>query len=396
MNLSYFFLGAVRVSADYCNITPLLNLCMYCGIPYSEFHAYQDRVTLRFRASAFKKMKQEADARGICYTVEDRIGLPFFLGKYKYRFGLSLGIILAAAVVFASHQFVWDIKVTGNEKMTSGEVVSLLRGYGFSAGSYIPRVNTDRIENKILIDSDRISWMSINIVGTVAEVQVRERVEAESQSVYLKPANLVAKKSGIVEEVRLFRGKAVVGAGKYVEKGELLVSGLFDSVQQGFRYTRAAGEIYARTVEEFYIEIPYEYEGKTYTGEEYSNKYLNFFDFSMNISKKGGNEGAFYDKIDIVEDCSILGVLDTPFSLKTERYLEYETVMMTRTPEEAENLAYFTLEERLANMAEDTVLIKKTVTPYVREDRFLLHCIIVLIEDIASVSEFEVEIGEPK
>ena len=190
------------------------------------------------------------------------------------------------------------------------------------------------------------------------------------------------------------RGNVVVSSGKYVEKGDLLVSGLFDSVHEGFRYTRAAGEVYARTVEEFYIEIPYEYEGKTYTGEGYSNKYLNFFDFSMNISKKSGNEGAFYDKISIVEEYSVFGLIETPFSLHTERYLEYETVSMTRTQSEAEELAYFSLEERLAAMAEDKILIKKTVTPLIREDRFILHCVIVLIENIARTQEFEVEIAE--
>jgi len=396
MNLSYFFLGSVTVSADYNNITSLLNLCMYYSIPYSDFQALADRVTMRFRIKAYQKMKKEAQARGIPYNVEKKSGLPFWLDRYKYRFGLSLGILLALALVFASHRFIWDIDVTGNEKMTSREIREILDSYGFSVGSYIPRLNTDKLENKILIDSDRISWISINVVGTVAEVQVREREEGASQSVITRPANLIAKKSGIIEEVRVFRGKTMVGAGKYVKKGDLLVSGLFDSVQVGFRYTRAAGEIYARTVEEFYIEIPYEYEGKVYTGEGYSNKYLNFFDYSMNISKNSGNEGALYDKIDIVEDCSLWGFIETPISLRTERYLEYETAMMTRTVEEAEELAYFNLEERLSAMAENTVLIKKTVMPYERDDRFLLHCVIVLIEDIASVSEFDVELGEQK
>jgi len=394
MNLSYFFLGSVTVWADYGNITPLLNLCMYYVIPYSDFSAQKDGVSLCLRLSEFKKMKKEADARGICYTVLKKGGLPFAVGKYKSRLGLILGIILAAVTVFASHRFIWDIEVVGNEKITSGEIIATLEKYGFSRGSYIPSVNTDKIENRILIDSDSIAWISINIVGTVANVEVRERAAAETHSPSLKPANLVAGKSGIIEEVRIFHGNAVVGAGKYVEKRDLLISELFDSVHEGFRYTRAAGAVYARTVEEFYIEIPYEYEGKTYTGEGYSNKYLNFFDFSMNISKKSGNEGALYDKISIVEDYSIFGLINTPLSLCTERYLEYETVSMTRDPKEAEALAYFNLESRLAALAEDTVLIKKTVTPLIREDRFILHCVIVLIENIAMTQEFEVEIAQ--
>ena len=51
-------------------------------------------------------------------------------------------------------------------------------------------------------------------------------------------------------------------------------------------------------------------------------------------------------------------------------------------------------DKRLADMSEDSTLIKKTVIPLVRDDRFILHCVIVLIEDIAEVSEFEVILGE--
>ncbi len=394
MNLSYYFLGSVEISVDYTNITPLLNLCMYQSIPYSDFHADSDKVTMRLRLTAYKRLEKEAMARGIEFKVIRNQGLPFILGRYRYRFGLFLGILCAAAMILLSQRFIWEIDIVGNESLTSHEICEALSRQGFSVGSYIPHANTDRIENKILIESDTISWISINIIGTVAEVQIRERTEQRSESVVSKPANLVASKSGIIEEVRVFRGNTVVASGKYVEKGELLVSGLFDSVQVGFRYTRAAGEVYARTVEEFYIEIPYEYEGKVYTGAEYSNKYLNFFDYSMNISKKCGNEGAFYDKIDNVEDCELFWGIKTPFTLRTERFLEYKTVSMTRTRSGAEELAYFELESRLAALSENATMLKKTVTPYAFEDRFILHCVIVLIEDIAEVSEFDVELGE--
>ncbi len=394
MNFSYFLLGAVTVSVDYSNITPLLNLCMYKGIPYSDFCSGGDGVTMRFRLTAYKILEREAGSRGIEYKVVRKQGLPFLLGRYRYRSGLFSGLLCATMLILLSQRFIWEIDVVGNEKLTSREVCEVLSEHGFSVGSYIPSANTERIENKILIDSDTISWISINISGTVAEVQIREREEPSSESVVTKPANLVASKSGIIEEVRIFRGNTVVASGQYVEKGDLLVSGLYDSVQVGFRFTRASGEVYARTVEEFYIEIPYEYEGKVYTGAEYCNKYLNFFDYSMNISKKCGNDAVFYDKIDIVESCELFFGIKTPFSLRTERYLEYETVSMTRDRSAAEELAYFELESRLSELSDSATMLKKTVTPYAREDRFILHCVIVLIEDIAAVSEFDVELGE--
>lgn len=394
MNIAYFLLGSVKISADYENATALLNLCMYLSIPYTEFRTAPDRVTMRLRLFAFRKLKREATARGIEYKIEKKDGIPVMLARYKYRFGIFVGALLSVVMVITAQSFVWNIEVTGNEKLTSAEVKEILKQHGFGVGSYIRNVDTDVIENQILLDSDTVSWIAINISGTTANIELREREAPKSESVSLKPANLIARKSGIVEEVRIYRGNCVVGAGKFVRKGELLVSGLYDSVQVGFRYTRASGEVIARTVEEFYIEIPYEYDGKVYTGEEYCDKYLIFFDYSINIYKNSRKNGEFYDKISIVEDCVLPGGVKTPFALRSESYLEYENVTLHRTPKEAEELAYFELESRLADMAEGSTLIQKTVTPYIRDDRFMLHCVLVIIEDIAEVSEFDVVLGE--
>lgn len=392
MRLVYWLLGCVRISVGLEDAAALLNLCMQYCIPYSDFEASEGRVLLTLRLRGYKRLRSEVLRRGIAYREERRRGLPILLGRYRNRYGILVGGLLAAAAIFLSHNLVWDIRVTGNERITASQVRALLAEYGFSVGSYIPSVNTDRLENKIMLDSDVISWMSVNIVGTVAEVQIREVEGERREDATAKPANLIAAKAGLVEEVRIFRGKVMVGAGSIVEKGDLLVSGLFDSERVGFRYTRAAGQVLARTTGEFFIEIPYEYEGIRYLDEEYYDKYLNFFNFSINISKNSGKEGVLYDKIDIVENCSLFDGAQTPIEIRTVRYRGYERVTLTRTAAEAEELAYFELSQRLGEMAEDCVIIRKTVTPRVGETSFSLYCVVVCIEDIASVSEFEVDI----
>ena len=65
---------------------------------------------------------------------------------------------------------------------------------------------------------------------------------------------------------------------------------------------------------------------------------------------------------------------------------------MTRTAEEAESLAYIELSKRLSEDAEDGIIVSKTITPTLKENSFVLSCKIEIIEDIASVSEFEVDI----
>ena len=102
----------------------------------------------------------------------------------------------------------------------------------------------------------------------------------------------------------------------------------------------------------------------------------------------------FYDKIYIVENFCFPDGKETPFSLTTVKYSEYETVLATRTAEEASSLAYFELSRRLGALAESGIVIRKTVTPVLKEDSFMLVCTIVMIEDIAVTREFEVEISD--
>lgn len=394
MRAHYFLLGCVTVAADLENATSILNICMFRCIPYVSIDVSDDETVMCFRSNAFIKFKNEADKCGVQYDVIKKSGLPYILDRYRHRYGILFGILLAALLIFLSQQFIWNIDVVGNESITSSKIKAMLNGHGFKVGSLISRVNTDRIENEMLIDSDEISWISINIMGTVAQVQVRENTSADADIHMTRPANIVAKKSGLIEEVRLYRGNAVTVSGKYVEKGELLISGIFDSNTVGFRYTRAAGTVLARTVTEYLVEIPYKYDEKVYTGGEYCDKYLNFFDYSINICENSRNIEAFYDKIETVENYSFYDGTQTPFSLRTVRYLEYETETAYRTRETAEALAYFELDRKLRSVADSSVMLKKEITPIAASDRFILRCTVVSIEDIAEVSEFEVELGK--
>ncbi len=393
MSLTRFFCGGVTYHATAEGAAPLLDLCMRCGIPYTDLRNTPDGILVTFFPWHRKGLEKAAAGEGIPLTLRSVSGLPAILWRYRRRYGILLGGILAAVLVWLSGQFIREICVVGNETVTASEILGLLEEQGLHVGSYAPHINTDRVENSLLKSTDRLSWISVNILGGRAEVEVREYAAATPVLPEKKPANLVAKADGVIEEVRIYRGKTVVKAGQFVRKGELLVSGLYDSTQVGFRFTRAAGEVLARTETEIYIEIPYEYEGIRYTGAEYYDKYLIFFDYLINISKNSGNLGALYDKIDIVEECCLPNGEGIPLELRTVKYSEYEKVKMTRTPAEAEALAYAALSERLSALAEDAILLRKSVTPGVGEASFSLFCRVTVIGNIAEVKEFEVDMS---
>ncbi len=394
MNITYLCLGYAEVFADGESVLDLINLCMKYHLPYGETRRAPGGVVFLFRLGRLKVLKACCEKEGIEITVKNTGGLPIWLYERRHRYGLMAGVLSALFLVIFMQNFIWRIDVVGNKSITTEEILDMLDDYGLFEGSYIPKLNTDKIQNRVLIDSDKISWISVNINGNTASVEVREISGATQDVGSDTPANLVASKAGQIVQVQVLSGNVIVAGGDLVEAGDLLVSGIFDSKTEGYRVTRAEGKVYAQTSEEFYIKIPYEYEKKVYTGDEYCDEYLNFFNFSIKISKNSGKTYALYDKISIVDSYSFLDGGRLPVSKTTQKHLEYETQTSIRTQAQAEELAYFELAQRLGELSGDAILVRKVIMPEIHDDFFALRCVIVCIEDIAQTLEFDITLQE--
>ena len=392
MNIVYLLLGYVDVYVKNKDAVMLLNLCMYYSIPYSRFAYDESGVSMRFRLSHFKKIKNECEKRGIELCEIKRGGIPVFLYKHRKRSGILVGAIFAIFMMVIFDTLIWDINVSGNTAITTSEIIDTLSEHGVRVGVPKHKIHTQSVENKILIESEDISFISINIQGNIANVEIRERSK-ENGKEPVKYANITAKKSGVIENAQIYRGNLVVSAGQYVDAGDLLISGIYDSKIQGFRFTRAAGKVYARTVEEILVEIPLEYEEKHYTGEVNYEKNLNFFGFSVKISKNYGNDMVLYDTIYNVEDYVLGKSVRLPFDTKKVSFHEYEYVKRTRSIDEARELAYFKLSEKIRELG-DVEIIKKSVDTYLLDGKLMLVCTLVCIEDISSVVEFDVDLSQ--
>lgn len=391
MNIIYYLLGYADVAVYGCDRQNILNLCMHFSIPYTAFrNISNDGIQLRVKLLDIKHLWHECAIRGISLEHVGYGGLPIIASRYIHRPGLIVGLIISLIMIFGFNRLLWDIRVIGNEEITASEIIDMLKDHGISVGSDKTNIESTSIENNILIERSDISWISINVQGNIAYVEVRENKSAatcESK----KFANVTAKKSGVVEYTSIYRGNTVVKAGQYVEKGQLLISGIYDSERVGFRFTRASGKVMARTVEEMIIEIPLEYDKKVYSGSINYEKSLNFFGFPINISKKGGKTTMFCDTICNVESFGIGDKIRSPIELCTVEYHEYEYVKSTRTEDEACELAYFHLSEQIRALG-DVEILKKNISTYVKSDTLVLICTLTCIEDIAQTSEFDVDL----
>ena len=120
-------------------------------------------------------------------------GLLAILSRYRLRFGMFFGLLIFALSISISSMFVWDINVTGNVNITKEEILSRLDDYGFRIGTAKSFADTKNICDRIVLEAGDLSFMSINVRGTVATVVVRERNSTEPPNEASSPSNIVAK-----------------------------------------------------------------------------------------------------------------------------------------------------------------------------------------------------------
>lgn len=391
MNLSFSLIGWQSVTCGAAYSAALLALCLRESITIDAFCGEADG-TVRFRVSlaAAQKIQKFAAREGIRLTFGPPRGLPPLLWRYRRRAGLFIGFVLIFVMLFFAERFVWDIQITGNTTMTESEVREELRACGFGIGSYIPSVHAATLENRVLLLSDRIAWISVYMDGTIARVQVIEQVDAPPVEDRSRPANLIAREDGQIELIELYRGNCVVTRGQAVKKGDLLVSGLYDSSTVGYRYTRAAGRVLARTERELCVEIPLSYTEKSYETPKYDEICLKFFDYSLKIFKYVGNETDTYDIIKEEVYPSLLGSNSLPVGISLSKRIPYTEWEAKRTVEEALDLAFVELDRQLAVISGDVELLEKEINTELGERSVILRCRIVCIADIAEQKEFEI------
>ena len=391
----WFLLGYCRLRLDRQYAGELVNLCRQHGIVYRHLDFCGEHICFDCGLRTVHRLRTLCRERGIPVVADEAKGLPALLVRYRRRAGIFVGMLAFAAILFFSGQVVWSIRVEGNRTLSDEAVIEELRRCGMSVGDRIGSLDTAVLENRMLIASDEISWITINLIGTVAEVEIRE-VQPMPEEILSDAANLVAAADGIIERFEDVRGNIAVKIGDRVSAGDLLVGGLYDIPNGGYRYTHAKGKVFARTKHDFSVEIPLTYEKKVYTGEVREEKFLIFFEKEVKIFTNLGKSDATYDIINTVEYWELPAQVELPVGIRTVRYREYRMEEACRTEESAVELAHYRLRSIMNGERGEGNLVRKTLGGVFTDTAYLLSCRAEYIEDIARTQPIEVAGGKEK
>lgn len=332
-------------------IEEFFNLCARKNLGFWAVKKHDDgRWTCRTSFLTWPKLRTVAQEGPWTARLLRRGGLPGLFWRLRYRWALLAGLAVCLAAVGIMSRFVLTVRVSGNQSVPTGAILSQLRARGVKPGAFGPGLDVRQIGHEVLLELPQLSWMSINVRGTVCEVLVREGTPRPELVEEDQSAHIVAKYPGIITRIDVTRGEQLAQRGQTVAAGDTLIGSWVDFKEpeyyqgdMGGMLVRAAGRVRARTWHTLKAAIPLTGDAKVYTGRDTSRWSLEIFGHGVKFPQRGSISYARYDKI-VTYHTAPFGL---PIALRRETCREYETESREVDPQRATDALKGELQERL-------------------------------------------------
>ena len=223
-----------------------LNLCNQAGAVVWEIAWKGETMLGKTDRHGFARMKNCAEPAGVTLEIRRKVGLPFFLHTYRRRAGMLVGLAVCVASLAALSGRVWTIEVRGNQKVSTAQILRIMREEGVRPGARRKRLVAADVNSRALEKLDGVSWISLNLRGSGAVIEVREELPAPTE-MKDDPIDIAARKTGQLRVLEIYSGMPYAGVGDTVLEGGVIAGGAIENKDLTQRYVRADAYAVART-----------------------------------------------------------------------------------------------------------------------------------------------------
>ncbi|WP_440895880.1 sporulation protein YqfD [Amphibacillus sp. Q70] len=217
-------------------------------------------------------------------------GFPFFYQKLKGFKQLLVTLLIAILFFLYLTQSIWFIEIEGVSTEMRENIIATLEDYGVKKGQVKFLIdNPLEIQRKLLNDYPDILWVGIVPNGITYQLEVITKKQPPEQD-NQRRTHLYAKKDGVISEMFVAKGRPLVGVNDFVRKGQLLVTGELNHIEDKDteeddlkESSETEAEIYATTWYESQVTIPLEGMYQTETGQTVNKYHLQIGSFQLPI-----------------------------------------------------------------------------------------------------------------
>lgn len=358
--------GEYRASASGGKLYSFLNAMQSAGICCRGQRCLGDVYQFQFYAKHRSAIASLAQIYGVHLELTPRRTLRQYLHRYRFRFGIPVGLLLAAGLLFYGSNIVMEIEVTGNEMASVSEITTILEECGVSRGSWIPSIDFAQCEHTLRATVNELAWVGVRHTGNRLVVEVMERKSIPEMQQTRTPSNIIAAQDGQIVSVSIYRGQLMRLVGDPVQKGDLLVSGVVTDETGHLGIRHAMGSIIGQYELTEKFTCAYEQQLRNPTGEITTRRYLDLFAWHIPLGK---TENPYTDSIKTsgYSWFSLLGT-DLPVGIYRETFHEYRTRTLTLTPEEANQNLREQVQRYEDNFLNQVEILNKKTTVLEAED----------------------------
>ena len=366
-----------------------INLTAQRGVGMWDAKPIAGGISGKMLLSDYKRLRPIAKIARLRPRVKARHGLPFVIKRHRGRFGLPMGAALGALLIAFLSQFVWTFEINGNKTVGDSAILEALSKNGLSTGTLKAGADIDRIKRETLLQIRELGWLSINMSGCNACVEVREKAPKPEVNTHQTPRNIKAGCDGVITDMKIREGECVVKKGSGVLSGDLLVSGVVETKQETVRYVSSDADIFAdvHSVKELKLPLITDYSSLSENKTQRKRFMLLNLSFPFTFSTESYEQSAY----DFDEERFELNGVALPAGIKTETDCGLSTVRKAVTPAQAKKAA-----ENLLMLYElfekgESRFVGRNLTVKREKDGYYCAADYIFNENIAEPVDFSVE-----
>lgn len=390
----YFLKGYVIIRVEGSSLERFISICVHRSIRLLEIDKrVDDHIMCIVSNSDFKRLISIVYKTKVKIRIKEKHGLPVLIHLVKRRMGFFVGALIFPLIILIMSQFVWSIQINGVSVSKTEEIKRCLYDMGIKEGMSVHSVPRASDVKFYLIDKfDYLSWAWVYVEGTRVRVEVREGIPVPETVDYSKPCDIVASRSGLIEEIVTEKGRGLVKKGSIVSEGDVLIAGTVE-INDGTNYftVHADGTVRAKTSHTASGEFPLFYEYEKATGEAVKRHTLKLFKWELPLFRKKEIPFETYNISSGEWEAAIGEGYYLGFGLRRDIYSELIVHRESLPYETAVEMAKYELEERIAaELTPGAVLDESNVYTEQRDDNTLYVSLTMnFTENIGIEKEFK-------
>ena len=321
-----FFIGYIIVEVEGYYIEKFINSCKNRGIILWGINRTKTTILkAKIVGSDIEQVNEIAKKNQCIVTIKDNKGLPSLLKKYKKRKAFIVSLLVLIGIIFAMSKFIWNIEVTGVNKIDANEILQEAKENGLRIGKLKEKIDVDKIVNKIRLERTDIAWIGVEIKGTNAIIKIveaEEKPEIVDENDY---CNIIATKDGEISKIYAQNGTAVVKEGDQVHKGDVLIGGWMEGNYTGKQYVNGNGVVKAKIKYQESEKIEKKEIKREQSGKKENKISIKFNNFKINFYKRV-SKFEKYDTIYTEKKLQLFPNFYLPISLITNTNFEVNEV----------------------------------------------------------------------